>query len=97
MTPRKSEVVLEDEILDVGDLRWAAKTSKAYYQFEHPGIPGTSDGLTNSRCLEKNEMVIALGPCVTISGGAFFTRCLSQHGVIWVDPTGLRTRENSPY
>lgn len=90
---RKNDVVLEDEISDVGGLRWAAKRERAYFQFEYPSLVHSSP----TNCLKRCEIVIALGPCVTLIGGKFFTRCLSQHGVIWVIPSGLRTRENSEF
>lgn len=91
---KKSNVVLEDEIDDKGSLRWAQTYfDKAYFQFEHPADAENE----YKQSLEKNEMVIALGPCVTVSGGRFLTRCLSQHGIIWVTPRGLRTRENAPH
>lgn len=93
MTQQNELLVLEDDISDVGGLRWVAKTDRAYFQFEHPANAGDN----TKEWLKKNEMVIALGPCVTIRGGKFFTRCLSQYGIVWIVPTGLRTRENAAY
>lgn len=93
MTQQNDLLVLEDDIGDVGGLRWVAKIDRAYFQFEHPA----EVGVVATKWLKRNEMVIALGPCVTIRGGKFFTRCLTQHGVVWVAPTGLRTRENAAY
>jgi hypothetical protein len=92
--PKSKQIVLEDEISDKGGLRWAQTYfDKAYFQFEHPAEAENE----YKQHLQKNEIVIALGPCVTVSGGRYLTRCLSQHGVIWVTPRGLRTRENAPH